>query len=127
MVPISRKVSPGFAVNVIDSAVGVKAVLAESFERIHRSNLIGMGVLPLVFQPDQNADSLGLSGEETFDITGLSDQIVPQNEVIVTAYKPDGTVVSFRAIARLNTTVEVEYYRNGGVLNTVLRKMVKKP
>ena len=106
--------------------LGVKAVLAESFERIHRSNLIGMGVLPLVFQPGQNADSLGLSGEETFDITGLSDQLVPQNEVIVTAHKPDGSVVTFRAVARLNTLVEVEYYRNGGVLNTVLRKMLRK-
>jgi aconitate hydratase A / 2-methylisocitrate dehydratase len=106
--------------------LGVKAVLAESFERIHRSNLIGMGVLPLVYQPGQNADSLGLTGEETFDITGLSDQIAPQNEVIVTAHKPDGTVVSFRAIARLNTAVEVEYYRNGGVLNTVLRRMLGK-
>jgi aconitate hydratase len=107
--------------------LGVKAVLAESFERIHRSNLIGMGVLPLVFQPGQNADSLGLSGEETFDITGLSDQLVPQNEVVVNAHKPDGSVVTFRAVARLNTSVEVEYYRNGGVLNTVLRKMLGKP
>jgi aconitate hydratase len=105
--------------------LGVKAVLAESFERIHRSNLIGMGVLPLVYQTGQNADKLGLNGDETFDITGLSDQIVPQTEVIVTAHKPDGNVVTFRAVARLNTTVEVEYYRNGGVLNTVLRKMVK--
>jgi aconitate hydratase len=108
------------------SLLGVKAVLAESFERIHRSNLIGMGVLPLVFQPGQNADSLGLSGDETFDITGLSDQLVPQNEVIVTAHKPDGSVVTFRAVARLNTPVEVEYYRNGGVLNSVLRKMLRK-
>jgi len=105
--------------------LGVKAVLAESFERIHRSNLVGMGVLPLVFQPDQNADSLGLSGDETFDITGLSDQLVPQSEVTVTAHKPDGRVITFHAIARLNTTMEVDYYRNGGVLNTVLRKMVR--
>jgi len=103
--------------------LGVKAVLAESFERIHRSNLIGMGVLPLVFQPGQNADSLGLTGEETFDITGLSDQMAPQTEVTVTAHKPDGSLVTFRAVARLNMQVDVEYYRNGGVLNTVLRKM----
>jgi aconitate hydratase len=105
--------------------LGVKAVLAESFERIHRSNLVGMGVLPLAYLPGQNADSLGLSGNETFDITGLSDQMVPQNEVIVTAHKPDGEAITFRATVRINTPVEVEYYRNGGVLNTVLRKMVK--
>jgi aconitate hydratase len=105
--------------------LGVKAVLAESFERIHRSNLVGMGVLPLVFRPGQNADSLGLTGVETFDITGLSDQMLPQNEVIVNAHKPDGTLITFRAIARLNTTVEVEYYRNGGVLNTVLMSMLQ--
>ncbi len=104
--------------------LGVKAVLAESFERIHRSNLIGMGVLPLVYQPGQNADILGLTGQETIDITGLSDEMAPQCEVIVTAHKPDGSTLTFRAVARLNTTVEVEYYRNGGVLNTVLRKMV---
>ena len=102
----------------------MKAVLAESFERIHRSNLIGMGVLPLAFQPGQNGDSLGLTGLETFDITGLSDDMAPQSQVSVTVHKPDGGQVTFLATARLNTSVEVEYYRNGGVLNTVLRRML---
>ncbi len=106
------------------SLLGVKAVLAESFERIHRSNLVGMGVLPLTFLPGQNADTLGLNGLETFDITGLSDSITPLSEVTVTARKTDGGAVTFRAIARLNTKVEVEYYRNVGVLNTVLRRML---
>jgi aconitate hydratase len=104
--------------------LGVKAVIAESYERIHRSNLVGMGVLPLQFKPGQNADTLGLTGHEAFDITGLSDTMPPQGEVTVTATKADGSVVQFTAIARLNTAVEVDYYRNGGVLNAVLKKMM---
>jgi aconitate hydratase len=78
----------------------------------------------LQFKPGQNADTLGLTGHESFDITGLSDNMPPQGDVTVTATKADGSVVRFPAIARLNTTVEVDYYRNGGVLNTVLRKMM---
>jgi aconitate hydratase len=104
--------------------LGVKAVIAESYERIHRSNLVGMGVLPLQFKPGQNADALGLTGHEVFDITGLSDNMPPQGEVSVTATKTDGSVARFTAIARLNTAVEVDYYRNGGVLNTVLKKVM---
>ena len=104
--------------------LGVKAVLAESYERIHRSNLVGMGVLPLQFLPGENADSLGLTGYEVFHIDGLADDIQPQSEVQVRVVRPDGSEKAFRAIARLNTTVEVGYYRNGGVLNTVLRRMV---
>jgi aconitate hydratase len=104
--------------------LGVKAVIAESYERIHRSNLVGMGLLPLQFKPGQNADTLGLTGHEVFDITGLSDNMPPQGDVAVTATKTDGSVVQFTAIARLNTAVEVDYYRNGGVLNTVLKKMM---
>ncbi len=104
--------------------LGVKAVLAESFERIHRSNLVGMGVLPLQYRPGESADSLGLTGREVFHIEGLSDAIKPQGEVTVKAVREDNSVLEFKAIARLNTPVEVEYYRNGGVLNTVLRKMV---
>ncbi|MFZ6027714.1 MAG: aconitate hydratase AcnA [Chloroflexota bacterium] len=104
--------------------LGVKAVIAESYERIHRSNLVGMGVLPLQFKAGENAETLGLTGHEIFDITGLSDEMLPQGEVSVTATKADGSIVNFRAIARLNTPVEVEYYRNGGVLNTVLKKML---
>jgi aconitate hydratase len=104
---------------------GVKAVISESFERIHRSNLVGMGVLPLRFTAGQNAESLGLNGSETFSIEGLNDQIKPQSEVTVKAKKPDGTVVEFKATVLLNTDVEVNYYRNGGILHTVLRNLVK--
>jgi aconitate hydratase len=104
--------------------LGVKAVLAESFERIHRSNLVGMGVLPLQYKAGENADSLGLTGREVFHIEGLNDAIKPQSEVTVRAVREDGSTLEFKAIARLNTPIEVDYYRNGGVLNTVLRKMV---
>ncbi len=104
--------------------LGVKAVVAESFERIHRSNLVGMGVLPLQFKPGENVDSLGLTGQEIFHIEGLSDEIAPQSEVTVRAEKADGSVVSFQVVVRLNTSVEVEYFRNGGILHTVLRNML---
>ncbi len=112
---------------------GVKAVIAESFERIHRSNLVGMGVLPLRFMDGQNAESLGLDGSETFDILGLSDDMTPQSLVTVKATKADPStgsgqvakVVEFQAKALLNTTVEVSYYRNGGILHTVLRNLVR--
>jgi aconitate hydratase len=104
---------------------GVKAVIAESFERIHRSNLVGMGVLPLRFTQGQNAESLGLDGSEVFDIEGVNDQIKPQSEVTVKARKADGKVVEFKATVLLNTIVEVNYFRNGGILRTVLRNLVK--
>jgi aconitate hydratase len=104
---------------------GVKAVIAESFERIHRSNLVGMGVLPLRFTQGQNAESLGLDGSELFTIEGLSDKIKPQSEVTVKAKKSSGKVVEFKATVLLNTDVEVNYYRNGGILHTVLRNLVK--
>ena len=104
---------------------GVKAVIAESFERIHRSNLVGMGVLPLRFHEGQNAESLGLDGSEVFDIEGLNDKIQPKAELTVKAKKADGSVVEFQATALLNTDVEVNYYRNGGILHTVLRNLVK--
>ena len=104
---------------------GVKAVISESFERIHRSNLVGMGVLPLRFTAGQNAELLGLNGSETFSIEGLNDQIKPQSEVTVKAQKSDGAVVEFKATVLLNTDVEVNYYRNGGILHTVLRNLVK--
>ena len=105
--------------------LGVKAVIAESFERIHRSNLVGMGVLPLQFLPGENADTLGLSGEEVYHILGLSDEMQPNNPVVVRAERGDGSMVNFKAIARLNTPIEVEYYRNGGILHTVLRNMLR--
>ncbi len=104
---------------------GVRAVIAESFERIHRSNLVGMGVLPLRFMDGQNAESLGLDGSETFDIVGLSDNMAPQSMITVKATKANGVVVEFQAKALLNTSVEVNYYRNGGILHTVLRNLVK--
>ncbi|MBE0683147.1 MAG: aconitate hydratase AcnA [Anaerolineales bacterium] len=104
---------------------GVKAVIAESFERIHRSNLVGMGVLPLRFADGKNAESLGLDGSEVFTIEGLNDQIKPQSEITVKAKKSDGNVVEFKATVLLNTDVEVNYYRNGGILHTVLRNLVK--
>ncbi len=106
--------------------LGVKAVIAQSYERIHRSNLIGMGVLPLQFQAGESVDSLGLTGREIFSIEGLSDQMQPGSLVTVRAEKEDGSeAVTFQAIARLDTPVEVNYYRNGGILHTVLRNMLR--
>jgi aconitate hydratase len=104
--------------------LGVKAVIAESFERIHRSNLIGMGVLPLEFMPGENIETLKLDGHEVFHIENLDDEIEPQGEVIVRAEKSGGSEVIFKAILRLNTPIEVAYYRNGGILHTVLRNML---
>ena len=104
---------------------GIKAVIAESFERIHRSNLVGMGILPLRFIDGQNAELLGLKGDEVFDIEGLSDKMTPKSVVTVKAKKADGSVTEFKATALLNTDVEVNYYRNGGILHTVLRNLVK--
>jgi aconitate hydratase len=104
---------------------GVKAVIAESFERIHRSNLIGMGILPLQFMDGQNPESLGLDGSEVFDIEGLNDAIKPRSVLTVKAKKSNGKVVEFKVTALLNTEVEVNYYRNGGILHTVLRNLVK--
>ncbi len=104
---------------------GVKAVIAESFERIHRSNLVGMGVLPLRFMEGQNAETLGLKGDEVIDIEGLDDKMRPQSIVTVKARKADGKEIVFKAQTLLNTDVEVNYYRNGGILHTVLRNLVK--
>jgi aconitate hydratase len=104
---------------------GVKAVIAESFERIHRSNLVGMGILPLQFMDGQNAESLGLQGDEVYDITGLSDTMDPRSTMTVKVTRIDASVIEFKATALLNTDVEVNYYRNGGILHTVLRNMVK--
>ncbi|MGG3310181.1 aconitate hydratase AcnA [Paenibacillus lautus] len=104
--------------------LGVKAVLAESFERIHRSNLVGMGVLPLQFQEGHGWKSLGLNGRETFDILGLSNDVKPGQELTVIATREDGTQFEFQAIARLDSMVDVDYYHNGGILQTVLRQMI---
>lgn len=104
--------------------LGVKAVIAISFERIHRSNLVGMGVLPLTFKPGESAQSLGLTGQETFDIA-IDDNVKPRQEITVSATKADGSKITFSTLCRIDTPVEVDYYRNGGILHTVLRNMAK--
>jgi aconitate hydratase len=108
------------------SLLGVKAVIAESYERIHRSNLIGMGVIPLQYPAGQNADSLGLDGTETFSITGitaLNEGTTPKT-VKVVATKDGGETVEFDAVVRIDTPGEADYYRNGGILQYVLRSLV---
>jgi aconitate hydratase len=102
--------------------LGVRAVIAESFERIHRSNLVGMGVLPLTFKDGESAASLGLDGTETYGVA-VDDGLAPRQDVVVTATRPDGTAVELTTTCRVDTPVEVDYYRNGGILHTVLRKM----
>ncbi len=104
--------------------LGVKAVIAESFERIHRSNLVGMGVLPLQFTGGQTRETLGLSGREVYDIDGIAENLTPGKEVNVRALKADGTEIRFRALVRIDSPVEVEYYRHGGILQYVLRRLV---
>lgn len=106
--------------------LGVKAVIAESYERIHRSNLIGMGVLPLQFETGDSVQALGLTGREVFDIVGITDDLEPGQRVTVRAKAGDGDVMEFAAICRLDTPVEVNYYRNGGILHTVLRGMLQE-
>ncbi len=103
--------------------LGVRAVLAESFERIHRSNLVGMGVLPLQFLPGENADQLGLDGSEIFTIQGIAEPS-PNKRVEVVAKKESGNEIHFQAIARLNTSGEVQIYQHGGILPFVLRRLL---
>jgi len=104
--------------------LGVKAVIATSFERIHRSNLIGMGILPLQFREGEDAATHGIDGSESFAFQGIADGLRPKDSIRVTAVGPDGTTTAFEAIARLDTDVEVDYYRNGGILQTVLRQQL---
>jgi aconitate hydratase len=106
------------------SLLGIKAVIAESFERIHRNNLVGMGVLPLVFKEGESWQKLGLNGSELYSIEGLG-SLKPRATLTVTARKPDGTTMSFETIARLDTEVDVTYYRHGGILPYVLRQMMQ--
>lgn len=109
------------------SLLGVRAVITESFERIHRSNLIGMGVIPLQFPEGESAGSLQLDGTETYDITGieeLNNGRTPET-VHVTATKEDGSKVEFDAVVRIDTPGEADYFRNGGILQYVLRNMLK--
>ena len=104
--------------------LGVKAVLAESFERIHRSNLVNMGVLPLQFKDGQNAASLKLTGRETYDVIGMAETLTPRGDVRVRATAADGTVVELTATARIDTPEELVAFRNGGILPYVLRQLV---
>lgn len=106
--------------------LGIKAVITTSYERIHRSNLVGLGVLPLEFKEGESADSLGLSGKETFAFSGISDGLTPLKEIQVTATGEDGKETKFTAIARLDSEIEIEYYKNGGILQYVLRQFLKK-
>jgi aconitate hydratase len=105
--------------------LGVKAVIAESFERIHRSNLVNMGVLPLQFAPGQSAATLGLTGHEVFDLIGSGADLTPRGSVQVRARRDDGTVVEFNALVRVDTPEELTAYRHGGILPYVLRRLAK--
>ena len=104
--------------------LGVKAVIATSFERIHRSNLVGMGVLPLTFKEGESHESLGLDGSELYDVP-VTNEVQPLQMLTITATRLDGTSINFEAQVRLDTPVEVDYYRNGGILHTVLRQLAK--
>jgi aconitate hydratase len=106
--------------------LGIKAIIAESYERIHRSNLVGMGVLPLQYCPGENADSFGLTGKETFSITGISDELKPLKKLKVMVEKNDGSTFNFQVICRLDSAIEIAYYKNGGILHYVLRDFLKK-
>ncbi|MDZ7664091.1 MAG: hypothetical protein U5K27_01965 [Desulfotignum sp.] len=106
------------------SLLGIKAVIAQSYERIHRSNLVGMGVLPLQFTDQDSWQKLGLDGTERFSITGISD-MTPQKKLAVTARKKDGTKRTFWVTARLNTDIDVQYFIHGGILPYVLRKLLQ--
>jgi aconitate hydratase len=106
--------------------LGIRATLAESYERIHRSNLVGMGVLPLQFKPGESRESLGLTGRETFDIQGIEGELKPHQEVTVNVTREDGSTFDFTAIARLDGPVDIEYYRQGGILLAVLRRLVRE-
>jgi aconitate hydratase len=105
--------------------LGIRAVIAESYERIHRSNLIGMGVLPLQFLDGQNPASLGLTGRERYDFRGIARGLAPGGTVQVKAQDAAGRTVSFEARVRLDTPIELEYYRHGGILPYVLRQLLK--
>lgn len=104
--------------------LGVRAVIAESFERIHRSNLVGMGVIPLEFTGGDTRQSLGLTGFETYDIVGLDESLKPRATLTVTATGKDGAKKEFKVLARIDTPEEMNYYKNGGILPYVLRQLV---
>jgi aconitate hydratase len=105
--------------------LGVRAVLAESYERIHRSNLVGMGVLPLQFKAGEGAETFGITGQETLSMVAVAGDWAPRQDVTIDMVRADGSRTAFVVTARLDTPVEINYYRNGGILQTVLRKMLK--
>lgn len=105
--------------------LGIKAVLAESYERIHRSNLVGMGVLPLQYKNGENAEKIGLTGKEVFSISGVAQHITPLKEIQVIAKNGNGKEIRFQVIARLDSLIEIEYYCNGGILQYVMRQFLK--
>jgi len=102
---------------------GVRAAIAESYERIHRSNLVGMGILPLQFLPGENRTTLGINGDEVFDIEGIAEGLAVRKVMTVHARRADGSEVSFQAVARLDSPIDIEYYRHGGILQYVLRQL----
>ena len=106
--------------------LGIKAVIAESFERIHRSNLVGMGVLPLQFLEGQSAEHLGLQGDEIFDIEGIAEGLTPGKRLRVVARKSDGSTVEFEVLTRLDSEIEIAYYHHGGILQYVLRQFLHR-
>ena len=106
--------------------LGIKAVIAESFERIHRSNLIGMGILPLEFEAGSDRSTYALTGDETYEITGLENGVTPRMHVHVRASDPSGRHIDFKALLRIDTPDEAEYYRHGGILQYVLRQLRQK-
>ena len=104
--------------------LGVKAVICKSFERIHRSNLVGMGVLPLQFLGNDSVDSLGIKGDETFDLKGLEGEIKPQQQATLVITRGDGSKQEVKLLLRIDTPIEVDYYKHGGILPFVLRQLL---
>ena len=104
--------------------LGIKAVIAKSFERIHRSNLVGMGVLPLQFKGSAPLESLGLKGDETFEILGVSGELKPQQDMTLVITRPDGSSQEVTVLSRIDTAIEVDYYKHGGILPFVLRQLL---
>src|SRR5208282_1493085 len=107
--------------------LGVKVVIAQSFERIHRSNLVGMGVLPLQFKEGVSAQTLKLDGTETYDVLGLSDQLKPRQDLTLRITRADGRVEDIAVICRIDTPIETDYYQHGGILPYVLRQLAGPP
>jgi aconitate hydratase len=106
--------------------LGVRAVVAQSYERIHRSNLVGMGVLPLQFKEGESAQSIGLDGSETFDVLGLDNELKPQQNLILRITRRDGATSEVEVVCRIDTPIEIDYYRHGGILPFVLREILRR-